>query len=206
MAGTWETVRHRAAIAGRVTDAGTGKPLPGARIEITAGPAVFTGRLALLAQQHGKRWAAMAERPDRSRAASDGFFRFLDLPAGQYTLSASLPGSGSRYGTVSVQVTLTADGQGNIPLETAALALPATTVQGRVSDATNTAIQMAEVRVQGSGERAFSDAQGNYVLSGVEAGSRKLTIAARGFQSKSETVALGQPGAVETRDVTLSPP
>lgn len=206
MAGTWETVRHRAAIAGRVTDAGTGKPLPGARIEITAGPPAFTGRLALLAKQHGDRWASMAERPDRTRAAADGFFRFLDLPAGQYSLSASLPGSGSRYGTATVQVTLTADGDGNIPLETAALALSATTVKGRVSDSTDTAIQMAEVRVQGSGERAWSDADGNYVLSGVEAGSRKITIAARGFQPKSETVALGQPGAVATRDVTLSSP
>lgn len=204
--GTWEIIRHRAAIAGRVTDAGSGGPLPGARIEITAGPPAFTGRLALLAQQHGSRWEAMAERPDRTRAATDGFFRFLDLPAGQYTLSAALPGEGSRYGTVAVQVALTADGEGNIPLETAVLALPATTVKGRVSDQSDTAVQMAEVRVQGSGERTWSDAQGNYVLSGVEAGSRKLTIAARGFQSKSETVALGQPGAVATRDVTLSSP
>lgn len=205
-AGNWETVRHRAVISGRVTDAGTGKPLPGARVEITAGPPAFTGRLALLAKQHGDRWETMAERPDRTRAAADGFFRYLDLPAGQYTLSASLPGAGSRYGTVSAQVTLTVDGQGNISLETANLALPATTVKGRVSDPSDTAVQMAEVRVQGSGERTWSDADGNYVLSGVEAGSRKLTIAARGFQSKSETVALGQPGAVAIRDVTLSSP
>jgi hypothetical protein len=199
----WEIVRHRAAIAGRVTDAG--RPLPGARVEITAGPPAFTSRLALLAQQHGSRWATMAERPDRTRAATDGFFRFLDLPAGQYTLTGSLPGSGSRYGAASAQVTLTDDGQGKVELKMADLALPATTIQGRVSDPGNAAVRMAEVRVQGSGERAWSDAQGNYVLSGVEVGSRKLTVAARGFQSKSETVALGQPGAVVTRDVTLSP-
>ncbi|HYU34440.1 MAG TPA: carboxypeptidase regulatory-like domain-containing protein [Thermoanaerobaculia bacterium] len=202
---TWETVRHRAAIAGRVTDAGTGKPLPGARIEITAGPPELTSRLALLALQYGSRWASLAERADRTRAAGDGFFRFLDLPAGKYTLTASLPGSGSRYGTASVEVTLTADGEGRVALATASLALPATTIKGRISDAT-AAIRMAEVRIQGSGERAWSDAQGNYALSGIEAGARKLTISASGFQAKSETVTLGTPGEVATRDVTLSPP
>ena len=203
MAGSWEIVRHRAAISGLVTDARTGRPLPGARVEITAGPAEFTGRLALLAKQHGSRWETLAERPDRTRAAADGFFRFLDLPAGSYALIGSLPGSGSRYGTVTAQVTLDADGQGNVSLQTAALALPSTTIQGRVSDQADAAVRLAEVRVQGSGERAWSDAQGNYMLAGVEAGSRRLTIAARGFQSKSETVALGQPGAVVIRDVSL---
>ncbi len=206
MAGSWEIVRHRAAISGRVTDGQTGRPLPGARVEITAGPPAFTGRLPLLAKQHGSRWETMEERPDRTRAAADGFFRFLDLPAGQYTLTGTLPGSGSRYGTATAQVTLTADGQGNVSLQTAALALPATTVQGRVSGPADAAVRLAEVRVQGSGERAWSDAQGNYVLSGVEAGSRKLMVSARGFQTKSETVTLGQPGASTTRDVILSPP
>jgi len=205
MAAGWEIVRHRAAIAGRITDARTGRPLSGARIEITAGPQELTGRLALLARQHGSRWETMAERPDRTRAAADGFFRFLDLPAGPYTLTGSLPGSGSRYGTATVQVTLSVDGQGNVALQAVALALPSTTIQGRVSGPADAAVRLAEVRVEGSGERAWSDAQGNYMLTGVEAGSRRLTIAARGFQSKSETVALGQPGAVATRDVSLGP-
>jgi hypothetical protein len=202
----WDTVRRRAAIAGRVTEAPSGRPLPGARVEIIAGPPEFTGRLALLAQQYGSRWEVMAERPDRTRAAADGFFRFLDLPAGPYTLSGSLPGSGTRYGTASVQITLTEDSQGIVPLATADLALPATTIQGRVSDAADAAVWLAEVRVQGSGERAWSDAQGSYVLSGVETGTRNLTVSARGFQAKSDAVTLGPPGAAATRDVVLSPP
>lgn len=208
MAGTtaWETVRHRAAIAGRVSDLRTGVPLPGARVEITAGPPELTARLALLAQQSGSLWETMAERLDRTRAASDGFFRFLDLPAGQYTLTASLPGSGTRYGTATAQLTRTADGQGNVALATAGLALPATTIQGRVSDAADAAVSLAEVRVQGSGERAWSDAQGNYVLAGVEPGARRLTVSAQGFQTMSDTVTLGQPGASMTRNVILSPP
>ena len=172
----FESFRHRASIAGRVTDAQTGKPLPGARVTIgdtAAGPEVFT--------------------------AGDGFFCFLDLRPGSYTVTASLPRSGSRYGTKSAQVTLGED------LETIDLELPSTTVQGKVKDQGGQAVKMAEVRVQGSGESAWSDAQGNYTLSGVEAGSRRIAVSARGFQKVSETVALGQPGAVVTRDVTLSP-
>ena len=175
----WQTFRQRAAIAGRVLEAGTGRPLSGARVEIAFDKHV--------------------------RSAADGFYRFLNLPPGQYTLTASLPGSGSRYGTKAETVTLADDGQGNAVLETVDLELPATTIKGKVKDASNEAVRMAEVRVQGSGESAWSDAQGNYVLSGVEAGSRNISVSARGFQKVSETVTLGQPGAVATRDVTLSP-
>ena len=169
----FETISHRASIAGRVTDAQTGKPIPGALVEIAENQKVFT--------------------------AGDGFYRFLDLPEGSYTLTASLPKAGSRYATASAQVELGED------LEMIDLELPATTVKGKVKDGSGQAVRMAEVRVQGSGENAWSDAQGNYVLSGVEAGSRRIAVSARGFQNVSETVALGQPGAVVTRNVTLSP-
>ena len=175
----WQTFRHRAAIAGRVLEAGTGRPLAGARVEIASGPEAVS--------------------------AADGFYRFLNLPPGQYMLTASLPRSGSRYGAKAGQVTLADDGQGNAVLETLDLELPATTIKGKVKDPSDQAVKMAEVRVQGSGESAWSDAQGNYVLSGVEAGERNLSVSARGFQKVSEAVTLGQPGAVATRDVTLSP-
>lgn len=205
MAGTWETVRHRAALGGRVKDARTGEPLAAVRVEITAGPAAFINRLALLARQHGGLWATLSERPDRTRTAHDGFFRFLDLPAGQYTLSASLPGSGSRYGTASAKVTLSAGAPGNVSPGTIDLALPATTIQGCIRSRSNSSVWMAEVRIQGSGERTWSNAQGQYVLSGVEAGARKLTISAAGFRLQSEAVTLGQPGETVTRDVNLNP-
>jgi len=205
MAGTWETARHRAALGGRVKDARTGEPLAAVRVEIAAGPAAFTSRLDLLVRQHGDLWATLAERPDRTRTARDGFFRFLDLPAGQYILSASLPGSGTRYGTATAGVTLSSDAQGDTLPGTVDLELPATTIQGRIRSTPNAPVWMAEVRIQGSGERTWSDAQGQYVLSGIEAGARKLTISAAGFGVKSEAVTLGQPGEAVTRDATLSP-
>ncbi|HEX2224706.1 MAG TPA: carboxypeptidase-like regulatory domain-containing protein [Thermoanaerobaculia bacterium] len=183
--GNGETVRHRAAIVGRAKDARTGEPLAGVRIEITAGPPAFAGRLAL--------------------SARDGFFHFLDLPAGRYTLSGSLPGSGTRYGTATAEVLLSADAQSNVVLGTADLALPATTVQGQVRSGPDAPVWMAEVRIQGSGESAWSDAKGNFVIAGLEAGTRRLIVTARGFPLRSETVTLGRPGDMVTHDVTLSP-
>src|SRR5262245_21527470 len=128
----FETFGRKARIAGRVSDAQTGKPLAGAQVAITNGPQAVT--------------------------AADGFFRFLDLPAGSYTLTASLPGKGSRWGTASKPVALGG------ALAKVDLALPATTVKGKVKDPSGQAVRMAEVRVQGSNESAWSDAQGNYVL------------------------------------------
>lgn len=201
----WDVVRHRAAIAGRVTAAADGKPVPGARVEITAGPQAFTTRLALQAQAAGPRWGAQAERPDRTRTALDGHFHFLDLPAGAYTVAVSLPREGSRYGTAAANVTLTADGQGNVPLQTADLTLPSTTVRGKVLDPDGKAVPMAELRLRGSSESTYSNGKGEYALSGLEAGSRELVISARGFTKQTKTVVLAQAGAVVDLEITLQP-
>lgn len=202
---TWDIVRHRAVLAGRVTEAPGGKPVAGARVEITAGPPAFTARLALQAKAGGSRWAAQAERPDRTRTATDGHYHFLDLPAGSYTLTASLPGQGSRYGKVSAQVILNADGGGNVGLKTVDLVLPATTVRGKVVDGGANAVPMAELRLRGSSESTYSNGQGQYALSRLEAGSRELVISARGFERQTKTVVLGQAGADVEVEVTLQP-
>jgi Carboxypeptidase regulatory-like domain len=202
---TWEIVRHRVAIAGRVTDAQTGRTIGGAQVRITTAPAAFTDGLALRAIQYGAGWTAMAERPDRTRTAPDGHFHFLDLPDGQYTLTASLPGFGSQYGTAEKQAIVSRDAQGNITMAAADMALAPTTLKGRITDQEGNPVAMAEVRVKGSGERTLSDGQGQYLLTALEVGQRTVLVSAQGYQPASQTALLSPAGTVQTLDMTLVP-
>jgi hypothetical protein len=201
----WVIVRHAVAIAGRVTEAQTGKPVSGARVRITDGPPAFTKWLAARAKEYGRRWAAMDERPDRALSRGDGHFHFLDLPDGTYSLEATLPGSGSRFGTAEAAATVSRDAEGHINLAAAAISLPATTIKGQITGQDDAPVVMAEVRVKGSGERVFTDTQGRYLLGGLEAGERRVDVAAPGFQPASSTATLGEAGALLTLDVVLTP-
>jgi Carboxypeptidase regulatory-like domain len=202
---TWQIVRHQVAIAGRVTDAQTGRAIGGAQVRITAAPATFTTWLTIRALQYGTRWATMAERPDQTRTAADGHFHFLDLPDGQYTLTASLPGSGSRHSTAEKQATVSRDAQGTLTMAAADIALPPTTLKGEITDRDGNRLALVEVRVKGSGERAFSDAEGRYLLAGLEAGQHTVLVSVQGYQPVSHTVVMTPVGAVQTLNVVLDP-
>lgn len=203
----WEIVRHAVAIAGTVTDHQTGKSIGGARVQITDAPSAFADWLALRAMQHEDRWATMEERPDRLRTAVDGHFHFVDLPAGQYTLTVSLPGSSSRYGESQVDVTVSTDAEGNVIMAAADVSLPPTTLKGEITDqVSGDPVAMAEVRVKGSGERTFSGGDGRYLLAGLEATDqleRTVLVTAQGYQPGSQTVLLDQAGTEQTLDFTL---
>ncbi len=196
----WEAVRHRVAIAGRLTDGETGRALQGGRVEITGAPRSFQKWVAAHALQFGDRWPAMAERPDRTRTADDGHFHFLDLPIGTYTLTASRPRAGSRWGTATAEARVRKRSMAG-----ADMTLPPTTVKGRVVRK-NKAIAMAEVRVRGSAERDHSAGDGSYLLRGLETGERTLEVTAQEFpEPQTWTVALDHPGAVEILDLDLDP-
>jgi hypothetical protein len=203
---TWEEVRHQAAISGGLTNSQTGKAIGGAQARITAGPPEFTNLLTLLAAQHGNRWSALRERLDRTRTDPDGHFHFLDLPNGQYTLEVSLPGQGSRYGTAQITAQVSRDFDGNINRAVVNPAIQPTTVRGRVINQDADPVVMAEVRVQGSGERALTDSQGNYRLLGVETGNRTVVVSAQGYSSLSRRVSINQAGAEQVLDFTLFSP
>ncbi|CAG1003693.1 hypothetical protein MYXO_03226 [Myxococcaceae bacterium] len=184
-----ERVRHQVAIAGRITDAQTGRAIAGAEVRLTAVPPALTTP-GLLASLH---------------TAADGHFHYLDLPDGSYTLSISLPEAGSRYGTAWQQVAVSRTVQGKINLATADIPLPPTTIKGQITNPGNAPIVMAEIRVRGSGEKTFSDGQGRYVLSGLEAGARTILVSAQGFQTATETSPPGVAGSVSTLNFTLTP-
>jgi hypothetical protein len=197
-----EAVRHQVAIAGTVTDAQTGSAIGQAQVEITDGPAAFTERLALLAVQHGERWATMEERVDRTRTAGDGHYHFMDLPAGDYTLDVSLPGAGTRYNTARANETVEHDDDGNVTMVIADVTLPSTALKGQISDSDGNPTLMAEVRLQGSRDQAHSDGEGRYLLAAVEAGQRTVVVSAPGRKTAKETVQLSR-GDVTELDIVL---
>jgi hypothetical protein len=200
----WEIDRHAVAISGNVADGQTSRAIGGARVEITAAPAAFSDRLALHAMQYGSRWAALKERPDRTYTAVDGHFHFMDLPDGDYTLTVTLSGSGSRYGVAQVTATVSRDAGGNILMATANTSLAPTTLKGQITSAdSGAAVVMAEVCVEGSGERMFSGPNGAYILTGLEAGRRTVSVSAQGYESVTWQVDVGPAGAVQTLDFAL---
>jgi hypothetical protein len=205
----WVTVCHAVAISGRVTDFQTGKAIGGARItiETETAPLEFTNWLTLRAKQYGDRWEQIDERPDRTRTAGDGHFHFMDLPDGDYTLKAELPGSGSRYGTAQKSVVVTRNADGIMAVVD--IRLPPTTIKGEITDKDNEKVLMAEVRIKGSGERVFSDADGRYLLTGLEASEeqeRTLQVSAQGYQQvPPKNVLLDQAGVEKVVDFALDP-
>jgi hypothetical protein len=149
----------------------------------------------------------VVKRREQTRTAADGIFYFLDLPDGAYTLTASLSGSGSRYGAAQV-TTAVSSPNGAIDLATADMALPPTTLRGQITgpsldDGASEPVFMAEVRVKGSGERAFSDSDGQYLLAGLEVGERTISVSARGYATTEKTVQLDQAGTEQFLNFTL---
>ncbi|MGO9272717.1 MAG: hypothetical protein ACLQOO_21190 [Terriglobia bacterium] len=238
---SWQETRHQVAIADTVLLAdedGTEKPIRGARVEITDKPLAFNDFLDAKAIQFGSRWAAMLDRPDRAQSAPDGLFYFLDLPDGEYTLKASLPGPGGRYGTAEERTTVTskvvendvrdkyvtfAEGRHEIEMALVKLVIQPTTIKGKITAPAlpvkksqerntgkttgavqETAVTLAEVRVKGSGERAFSDAQGQYVLAGVEPGQRTVLVFAQGYRPAFKAIVLEGPGVTKNLPILLA--
>jgi CarboxypepD_reg-like domain/Carboxypeptidase regulatory-like domain len=201
----WDIVRHRVAIAGSVLDAGTGKPIRDAQVVITAMPAAFKKKLEVAALPYGNRWNSMLERPDKTRTRPDGLFYFLDLPDGKYSLSVSIPSYGSRYGKTEQSATVSRDAGGDAKMPFLRCALPPTLVKGKITGSGHkTGVVLARVRVKGSGERAFTDALGQYTVAGIEPGKRTLLVSAQGYRTESQVFTLAEPGASQTLNFTLT--
>jgi hypothetical protein len=197
----WETTRHQVAVAGRVTDAATGKPVAGAVITVSM-PTAFRQKVQLSSRQ--RKAPSLDGMLDTTRSRTDGLFYFLDLPEGKYTIAAALPGLGRRYGKAQETAVVTRDSKGNLKLVSVNFGLQPTLIKGKImGKGQKTGVAMAEVRLKGSGERAFSDAQGEYVLAGIEPGKRSLLVTAQGYRVLSQPIHLAEPGTSETVNINL---
>jgi hypothetical protein len=201
----WQIARHRVAIAGRVLDGNTGKALGDVAVTLTAMPAALQKRLAITSIAYGSGWNSMPRRPDRTMTSENGLFYFLDLPNGKYSLSALPPTYGGRYSTTQQALTVSRDGKGDTKIAFVNLTLQPTTVKGKITGpGQKTAVVLANVRVKGSGERVFSDAQGQYTVTGIEPGKRVLMVSAQGYRAESRPFTLGDPGASQTLNISLT--
>jgi hypothetical protein len=206
-----ETTRHQVAIAGQVSNRETKQAIPGVRIELTQGPETFKTRLALQKLQYGDRWQALTKRLDLTYSATDGCFYFLDLPEVKsgddlYTLTVSLPDAGTRYAESVTQTVTVSSQNGQLQRAMVDIALPSTALTGQIKT-NDKPIQMANVRLVGSNESTFSDAQGMYLLSGIEASTsttnlRNVNVLAQGYEPTSQSVYIER-GKITTLDITL---
>lgn len=199
----WNLGGHQVAIAGNAFNAQTGEVLRGVQVTITSAPRGFKNWLKLKALAAGERWETLTERPDRTRTAADGHFHFLNLPTGQYGLTATLPEAGQRYGTVQAKAKIARDAKGRIVWVNTDLALPPTALQGQLLNADKKPVVLAEVQILGSGETLLSDEAGQYLFASLEPGKRTVRFSARGYQTVSRTVSLTQ-GEPVVLDLTLS--
>jgi hypothetical protein len=125
------------------------------------------------------------------------------LPDGAYTLAVSVT-DGTRYAAARAATNVARDAKGNIKLEFLEIPVQPTTVRGKVTAAGHKkGISMAEIRVQGSGERTFTGADGEYVLRAVEPGRRTIIAAAPGYRQDSKIATIKRAGDVVVADLAL---
>lgn len=160
---------------------------------------------------------------ERKKTRPDGWFYFVNLPAGVYQLQAFLPGARARYSTAQGRIEVFPENEKdflksdqnidffdkiNLGLE-----LKPTTLLGKITSADLTeAIAMAKVQID-DGQSTLSvgeltqDPQGewNYQLIGIEARKTPLTviISARGYPTQTTKINL-EPGEIKSLNFQLS--
>jgi hypothetical protein len=110
-----------ASIVGAVTDSATGATIAGATVQLGGTfPVDFAARLQAGAARYGASWDALAERPDRTQTRYDGSFGFLDLPAGTYALTVTVPAGGYSSPAATGSATVAANAKAAVVMLTAA--------------------------------------------------------------------------------------
>ncbi|MBW4631802.1 MAG: carboxypeptidase-like regulatory domain-containing protein [Iphinoe sp. HA4291-MV1] len=180
----FEETRHRVAIAGSVTDEVTNQPIAVVVVEVV-------------------------EHNLQTQTREDGFFYFIDLPAGEYTLNVSAPNLGTRYGTATVANVIVKQVEDGKPPEfdlKAKIKLSPTQLVGKVKRKDNgLAIHNALVQLRGSETQTFTDKEGNYILSGIVASQPNVQVLLNGFEISSQKVTLTAGKKTPVDDFNLVP-
>jgi hypothetical protein len=200
----WQIRRHQVCIAGRISEAGTVRAMPRVLVTIVDMPVGFRRKLEWQMRSSASSLDGRG-RIDQTLTRDDGLFWFMDLPDGAYSLVAELPSRGSRLGKARATATVERDESGNVKIAHANFILSPTGLRGKVTGVGRKAgVAMAEVRVKGSGEYSLTDAEGAYLLTGIESGMRTVLVRAQGYKTLAEPVMLAQPGASHVLDFNLA--
>lgn len=205
-------VNQQIAIAGKVLQGETEKPISGAIVELVEMPEKFRANLALKALQYGSQWQQLLERPDRKVTTNAGYFYFTNLPPGEYILEASLPTSPTLYNEVRTKVKVSSPIDSKVSTIIQDIVLLPTGIKGTVTDANDPKkfVINAKLHIQDSGDSTISDQKGNYQLIGLEspkAGQRtiKLIVSATGYQQLLQSINIKRGEIITEKNVALKP-
>jgi hypothetical protein len=179
-----EEIRHTVVIAGTVTNAINGQRLSDAVVELLGSnlhiQTGVDGSFYLI----GDQLTEPVKLPTWLSKIQDGFFYFMDLPPGEYTLKVSAPNLGSRYEPSKEQKVTVPNLQLNVQLSPTQLV-----GQVKGSDNVNT-IPNALVQLRGSETQTFTDKEGKYLLSGIQAGTPTVQVSEQGVVKYTQKVKL----------------
>ncbi|MBD2449061.1 carboxypeptidase regulatory-like domain-containing protein [Nostoc sp. FACHB-152] len=205
-------VNQQIAIAGKVLQGETEKPISGAIVELVEMPEKFRANLALKALQYGSQWQKLLERPDRKVTTNAGYFYFTNLPSGEYILEASLPTNPTLYNEVRTKVKISPPIDGKVTTTIQDVVLLPTGIKGTITDANEPKklVANAKVQIQNSGDSTISDQKGNYQLIGLESpksGQRtiNLIVSATGYQQLFQTIDIQRGEIITEKNFALKP-
>ena len=137
----------------------------------------------------------------RAEAGADGRFRLESVPAGAHALAVTAPGYASKRVEVQVSPAAREVNLGDVELETGL------TIRGRVRDRAGlpiggaTVVANAARRMPDRSVRATAEADGTFVLAGLEPGPQRLSATASGYAGIMRPSEAG----AEKLDLVLSP-
>ncbi|BCR06063.1 hypothetical protein DESUT3_31320 [Desulfuromonas versatilis] len=157
---TLSTIPPPGILKGTVFDGSNNKPIFGATITLTPAPEGF----------------------DPGFTDGAGAFSVSGIPVGTYAASISAPG----YSSQSVNVDIIAGYLGETSIEVPLQRYyTSSTISGKITDAaTGATIAGANISIPGTNKSTVSDAQGNYLLSGITSMSVSIKASAEGYDSK----------------------
>lgn len=190
-------VRHKVAIAGTTSDEVTKQPIADAVVKLLGQNLHIqmseNGSFYLINQQTG-----LVKLPTSLSKIQNGFFYFMDLPNGEYTLKVSAPKLESRYEPVKEQKVTVPNLQANVQLSP-------TRLVGQVKRSDNNEpIAKALVKLGGSEYQTLTNDKGKYILLGIVASKPIVQISHPKFERSSKQVELIA-GKEHTQDFSLKP-